>query len=126
MPQSQPGPLNAMYGKHPNLGEKNGQWRGDKVGRGTLHRWVRRRLPLVDLCQNCHNNPPIDLANITGLYTRDLSNWKYLCRSCHMLSDGRMENLTGVPPGFKQSEETKKKLRLIKRARGTNGQYIKQ
>lgn len=34
--------------------------------------------------------PTYDLANITGNYTRDFSNWKYLCRKCHMKSDGRM------------------------------------
>jgi hypothetical protein len=115
-----------MYGKHPNLGEKNGQWKGDKVSLGTLHQWVRRRLPVASLCDNCHNNRPMDLANISGKYLRDLKDWQWLCRRCHMLSDGRMGNLTGIPSGFKQSEETKKKLRLIKRARGINGQFIRQ
>lgn len=39
------------------------------------------------------NQRPFDLANVTGIYNRDFINWKYICRRCHMLSDGRMNNL---------------------------------
>ena len=87
------GPLNPMYGKHPNLGEKNGQWKGDKVSYRTLHHWVRRHLSPIDLCPNCNVKPPYDIANISGKYLRDLKDWQWLCRSCHMKSDGRMLNL---------------------------------
>ncbi len=77
-----------------NKGENNGQWKGDKVTIGSaLHRWVRANLPQPELCQGCNKNKSYDLANKTGIYNRDFENWFYLCRRCHMLSDGRMNNL---------------------------------
>jgi hypothetical protein len=76
------------------LGEKNPQWKGDKpVHKVALHVYARRRLPKPEFCESCKTNPPYDLANVTGIYSRDLKNWKYYCRRCHMLSDGRMKNL---------------------------------
>lgn len=85
--------------KNPNYGkdfsnEKNPGWKGyEPIHYIALHRWVRRHLPKPTLCQMCEKVPPYDLANITGVYNRDFSNWQYICRRCHMLSDGRMYNL---------------------------------
>ena len=73
--------------------EFNGSWKGDKVGHDALHAWVKKRLPKPNLCENCELVPPFDLANISGEYKRDLDDWWYLCRKCHMESDGRMDNL---------------------------------
>jgi hypothetical protein len=73
------------------LAEKNPMWRGDKAGYEALHWWVSQRLPKPAKCQKCFLKPPYDLANITGIYTRELINWRYLCRKCHMASDGRFK-----------------------------------
>lgn len=73
-------------------GEKNYGWKGDKVGCRCLHKWIRKYLPAPEICDNCRENKKLDLAN-TGIYNRDFNNWKYLCRKCHMLSDGRLNNL---------------------------------
>lgn len=75
------------------LKEKNPNWKGDTVSYIPLHRWVRRHLLKPELCEICKVSPPFDLANITGNYNRDFINWQYMCRRCHMLSDGRMLNL---------------------------------
>jgi len=74
------------------LGDKNPMWKADKVGYHALHGWLKTRLPKPEnnLCQRCFNGPAYDLANVTGIYKRDLSNWKYLCRRCHMWFDGRL------------------------------------
>lgn len=79
-------------------GEKNGMWRGDSVGYSGVHRWVRSRLPEPELCQQCgikpprrKNRTPLELANITGVYTRAFENWKYLCPKCHYYSDKRKQ-----------------------------------
>ena len=88
------------------LGEKNPYWKGDKVTYVALHLWVKTRLPKPEKCQDCNIKPPLDLANITGIYNRELKNWKYLCRRCHMLSDGRMANLH--LPSDRLSEAVKK------------------
>ena len=74
-------------------GEKNSQWKGDKVKYGSLHDWVKWWFPKTKLCQNCGLVPPYDIANISQEYKRDLSDWEWLCRRCHMLKDGRMKNL---------------------------------
>lgn len=71
--------------------EKNNHWKGDKVGYCALHEWVRRRLFKPKLCSDCNSVPPVDLANISQEYRRDLSDWEWLCRRCHMNKDGRME-----------------------------------
>jgi len=65
-------------------------WKGDDVGYGKLHGWVRSRLPKPDICPCCEEKPPYDLANYTQIYNRDLDNWVYLCRSCHMKLDYKL------------------------------------
>jgi len=79
-----------------NSNEKHGQWKGDNVGDKGLHKWVRRHLPEPEFCEYCFIKPPHDLANITGIYNRDFMNWSYLCRGCHMNSDGRMKRLIDI------------------------------
>lgn len=73
-----------------SLGKHNSQWKGDAVGNDSLHQWLRNHLPMPELCEDCKKVPPYDLANITGIYTRNFNNWKYLCRHCHMILDYRM------------------------------------
>lgn len=73
--------------------DRNPMWCGDSVGVSALHLWVRGHLSKPDKCQKCGLVPPYDLANITGIYNRDFNNWKYYCRRCHMISDGRLFRL---------------------------------
>lgn len=75
------------------LAEKNPNWRGQSVKYGGLHLWVRSRLQRPKCCQRCSKEGKLDLANISQKYLRDLNDWIYLCRQCHMLGDGRMNNL---------------------------------
>lgn len=75
----------SMKGK--NLESNHYKWKGDDVGYHALHIWVRSRLPIPSLCQICNNIPPKDLANVTGIYSRDLDNWKYMCKRCHNVFD---------------------------------------
>lgn len=75
------------------VGSLNPQWKGDKVGLASLHEWVTSRLPKPKKCQDCKVKPPLDLANKTNKYLRDLDDWEWLCRSCHMIKDGRLAKL---------------------------------
>jgi len=77
-----------------NENSKNGLWKGDDVGYHALHTWVRRRKEKPDECKKC-NSPPFDLANISGKYKRDINDYQWLCRSCHMKEDGRLFNMRG-------------------------------
>lgn len=76
-----------------NEGEKNGLWKGENVKRGSLHDYVKQHLPKPKVCYLCNKERFLDLANKSGKYLRDLSDWHWICRSCHMISDGRMKNL---------------------------------
>jgi len=67
-------------------------WKGDNVKYEGLHNWIRKRLSKPKLCIECKINPPYDLANISQEYKRDISDWEWLCRKCHMTKDGRLEN----------------------------------
>ena len=65
-------------------GPAHGMWKGDAVGLTALHDWVHLRLPRPDACQKCGvTGKPLDLHNINKKYTRDLSQWIYLCKKCH-------------------------------------------
>lgn len=70
--------------------EKNINWKGDKAGRIAQHRWIRDRKPKPALCVRCNERKPFDLANISGTYKRDVDDYEWLCRKCHMVDDNRM------------------------------------
>lgn len=76
-----------------NIGNSNGQWKGDNVGYSSLHEWVTKHKPKTALCENCKKNKSYDLANISGKYKRDLNDFEWLCRKCHMVKDNRIKNL---------------------------------
>jgi hypothetical protein len=77
-----------------NLCEKNNQWKGGLVGVDAVHAWVRRRKVKSQFCERCKIGKAQDLANISGRYKRDVSDYEWLCRRCHMEDDGRFENLS--------------------------------
>lgn len=79
--------------KGKNAGAKHKFWKGDSVGYNSLHRWVKARMPKPELCPRCNKRKAIDLANKNGIYRRELSLWNWLCRHCHMIEDGRVNNL---------------------------------
>ena len=75
-----------------NKGVNNGMWK-DNVGYSALHEWVKKYLFKPEFCQDCGIAKPVDLANISQEYKRDLSDWEWLCRRCHMIKDGRLLKL---------------------------------
>lgn len=75
------------------MGSKNPQWKGTGVSYKSLHEWVRLHLIAPKICAVCTTTGRLDAANISGMYLRDLSDWRWLCRSCHMKDDGRLTTL---------------------------------
>ena len=73
--------------------EGNGMWKGNKAGLSAIHIWVRARKQKPELCEKCRINPPVDLANISQEYKRDINDFEWLCRGCHMKKDNRILNL---------------------------------
>lgn len=70
-------------------GDKNPNWVGTDITYKGLHTWIRRNKLRPELCECCKEVPPYDLANISGEYRRDIKDFEWLCRRCHMNKDGR-------------------------------------
>jgi NifB/MoaA-like Fe-S oxidoreductase len=70
-------------------GRLNGVWKGDDVSYDGLHKWLRMNKPLPDppICEECKMEKKLEISNITGIYNRDFSNYKWLCRSCYITID---------------------------------------
>lgn len=90
-------------------GEKNGYWKGDGVGYAALHNWVRRRLVKPTICPKCGRKGWIELSNKSHQYKRDLTDWEYLCRSCHSSYDHRIKNFHGRRGWSKQNRRVPRK-----------------
>ena len=105
------------FRKGENAGANNGMWKGDKVGYIQLHCWVKNHLIEPQTCRDCNKPKKLDLANISGNYRRELSDWEWLCRRCHMLKDGRLENL-------KKTQFIKGQGNWKSRKRDNNGKFI--
>jgi len=75
------------------IGDKNPMWKGDKAGYAAIHGWVKGRSQAPLQCDDCGEEKPLDLANISQEYLRELSDWEWLCRKCHMTKDGRLDKL---------------------------------
>jgi hypothetical protein len=86
-----------------NANEKSGMWKGDKACKGSIHDWVKARKKKPELCEECKNKPPRDLANISQEYKRDINDFKWMCHSCHQKLDHKLEVRTFVP--CKRGEE---------------------
>lgn len=85
------------------------------------HAYIRRHKPKPLFCEECHKVSPIDVANISGLYLRDINDYRWLCRKCHMKSDGRLEKFkeTMFKPSKTTEEKFKNRQAYRKRVRST-------
>lgn len=70
-------------------GENHHYWKGDGATYGSLHDWVARYRGTPKKCEQCltEKDTVYQWANISGLYKRDLSDWKRLCVKCHRKMD---------------------------------------
>lgn len=84
-----------------------GKWKGDRRIYLALHKWLRKHLPKPNQCQECGEvKRQLDLACVTGNYTEDFENWKYLCHKCHMKLDLKVDYTNACCERCK-SKETK-------------------
>lgn len=75
------------------INQKNPMWKGKRASLKAIHHWIRIRKPKPAKCVDCKRNEPRDLANISQKYHRDVNDFEWLCRRCHMTKDGRIEIL---------------------------------
>lgn len=73
-------------------------WKGDKVGYGGVHTWIRNHFGKADCCENlnCEQKSKFfEWANISGRYLRKREDFMKLCRSCHRRFDMGMKIIKG-------------------------------
>lgn len=79
----------SLTGRYRN--EENPRWKGDNVGYGCLHAWVRKYLGQPTKCEHCGKDGltghQIHWANKSGEYKRNLDDWLRLCVKCHCKYD---------------------------------------
>ena len=72
-------------------GEQSHNWKGDKVGYGALHDWVRKEMGIPKICEHCGKfgleKQQIHWANLSKKYLRKKYDWIRLCVSCHKKFD---------------------------------------
>lgn len=59
----------------------------DNPSYNAIHNYVRVRIDKPKTCLHCKQEKPLELANISQQYKRDLSDWMYICKSCHRKYD---------------------------------------
>ncbi len=82
--------------KYPNVGEKSGNWKGNNVGYIAIHNWAHKWVGLKDKCELCPSNIRLEMANISGQYKRESTDWRTLCRVCHVKVDKEFRQNGGV------------------------------
>ena len=86
----QAGEKNPMYGKHHSdetkkkISEKKIK---EDAGYFAIHLWVRKNKPCQTNCALCGEVKPLDLANLSGEYKRDINDFIWACRKCHKKFD---------------------------------------
>jgi len=83
--------LSKLGKKRPDMvNEKNPNWKGEDVGYTALHHWISRKYGTLKRCEDCGSldSKKYEWANTTGIYNRDIKNWKRLCVKCHQDRDG--------------------------------------
>lgn len=70
---------------------KNPKWKGDKAGYIAFHIWLYRRKGKAIICSECGSIENVQWSNESGLYLRDVNDWKERCKRCHDRHDLLLE-----------------------------------
>jgi len=69
-------------------GETHSRFKGNKANQNVLHRYVEKRKPKPEVCEECGKKKKLNLASLTNHnYTRNPDDYKWLCYSCHKKMD---------------------------------------
>lgn len=114
------GKQSAMHGKHhtdetkrkikeATSGEKHYHWAGDDVGYKGVHKWMRKHKPKKEVCEKCGEKKQLDLANKSGEYKRDVDDYEWLCRRCHLINDKVIDGMIYNLKNWKDKQSMKEK-----------------
>jgi hypothetical protein len=73
------------------IGKNNWKWKGDKVGYGGLHMWIKgqKGKPLFCKMKDITCQGKFEWANISHTYKRDIEDFMSLCKSHHARYDSK-------------------------------------
>lgn len=79
----------AKGNKNADKGEEHVNWKGDDVGYGAIHSWVRRWKGKPSCCEVCgtKHTKRYEWANIDHQYRRVLEDYISMCVKCHKRYD---------------------------------------
>jgi hypothetical protein len=77
-------------------GSNHHKWNADNPSYRAIHHYIRKYYPPPNACQDCGKIAKLELSNITRIYDRDPSNYRYQCISCHRLLDRHKRKVCGV------------------------------
>lgn len=90
---------NSTRGRIMPHAENHWNWKGNATYK-SIHSYLRSHNKKPKLCEVCKKRPPYDLAfknDKAGynnlVYTRNISDYQWLCRKCHLKRDGRFFKL---------------------------------
>lgn len=75
------------FKKGQQLKEDNPDWRGEKVGYHAVHKWIQKSLIKPQTCRDCNQPKKLELANLSGEYKRDITDWEWLCHRYNTSKD---------------------------------------
>lgn len=67
-----------------NIDRTKGNYR---IGYVNIHKYIRKRYDIKNICESCGVNCKTQLSNKTGKYLKDISDWQELCPKCHRQYD---------------------------------------
>ncbi len=56
-----------------------------KVTPVPLDKWIRKYKTKPEICPGCGKQVRLELRSISGKYLRDINDYEYLCRKCHIM-----------------------------------------
>lgn len=59
----------------------------ERMDKHNRHIWVNRRKKAPRLCVMCNKEKKLELANLSDNYYRDIRDFIWVCRDCHLLLD---------------------------------------
>ncbi len=73
------------------IGEKSRRWKGMSAGYVAKHMWISKHYGKANHCENDNNHKSwrFEWANLSGLYYRERSDYRQLCKKCHYALDAK-------------------------------------
>ena len=64
-------------------GKNNPNWNGENICLRSLHQYIQRHKPRIKQCEICGKEKKLELSLTGKKYTRNILNYRWLCRKCH-------------------------------------------